>query len=257
MTQLGKVPVYSEFMQNVLLSSKQLYPGLDTTRQLLSMYYENHKSELDPNLADLYIDALSCNSDKLLTLNFSFYEISPRQVKFLSIVLPYCTEIQKLDLTSSSLGDVGIKYITKAFPRIETLEHLDIKNNHIGVQGFSYFAKGVKLLKNLKILDVSENIFDKECLTIFMEALETSTSLQKLCMDKSNIDNDSICLIIKTLAKLKLSSLSLRDNLFSDSGLEEIILMKYLNLENLDMSGSQLSEDSRKSITNEFKMILL
>ena len=46
-TEMSLDSAFDAFNSRVLISSKQLSPAQDTKRRLLSMYYEEHKLELE------------------------------------------------------------------------------------------------------------------------------------------------------------------------------------------------------------------
>lgn len=255
-SQLSKFQISPEFRHSFLLSSKQLHPGEDTARQLLALYYDHHKLELDPALTDLYIDALSFNSEKLITLNFNSYELSLRQVKFLSIILPYCTELHRLDISFTNTNSTGIKYITKAFPKIESLVELNLAGNFIEKSGFEYFAKGVKYLKKLTVLDLSDNKIDLELMKVVMNGIATCESLKELLLNRVGIDNERLLVVLEGLQNLKVSKVSMQKNEISEVTQEEILCIGKLNLEFLDMSESMLKQDSHKILLDQFQDLI-
>ena len=252
---LGKLPLSEEFKHSILLSSKQLNPAEDTTRQLLSLYYQNHKAELEPNITQIYIDALSYNTEELITVNFLSYPLVPRQTKFLSIVLPYCTELKRLLLSGTELGNTGIKNLTKAFSKLQNLLQLEIADNQITTEGFEYFVKGAKFLNKLEILDISRNEINLNGVVNLAESLKDRKSLRELIMTGLKLDNQMLNALNKAFFDLKLQSLNLADNDISDY--QEILALKSLGLESLNISKCKFDSESKKALTENFLPISL
>ncbi|OMJ74136.1 hypothetical protein SteCoe_27026 [Stentor coeruleus] len=243
--KVGKLEISEEFRHTLLLTSKQLNPMEDNTRQLLSTYFEYHKPELDANITQLYIDALSCNTESLLQLNFSHYELSLRQVKFLGIVLAYCSEIQVLDLTSTGIENQGLKYITKAFPKIPTLVQISIRKNVFGFEGFQYFSKGIKYLQNLKSVDVSENQIGCEGIVCFAKNIGKCPEVKEIIMEEMGIDENVLEKVKQEIKCQKLEKIRLKGNLEVE-GKEAEVLER-----NKDNSGKYFAEAEKSCLKTD------
>ena len=254
-TEMSLDSAFDAFNSRVLISSKQLSPAQDTKRRLLSMYYEEHKLELEEMISAIYLDALSFDSSRLVSLCFKSIKLNPRQVKLLSIVLPYCTEIKELDFNNSGLENSSIIHITKTFPEITALMHLDIRNNSITDDGLLYFCKGLKYLNDLIYLNISGNEFNRNSIAKFIKGIEELTCLKELYMKRLAVDNEMLKYLYVILKFINLEKLSLKGNKLTDECLEDIILFKELKLKDLDLRNSELSLSTADMILQEFGII--
>ena len=243
-----------ELGQYLVIFSKQLNPEDDPTKQYLNLYYEKHKKEIDPKFLKLYIDILKSDPQPATEINLKSHQITKKQAKFLSSLLPYCPKLQKLNLWDTRLGDAGIRYLTNCLPKLLMLEQLSIEENQITSDGFVYFSKGLRYLTQLKVLSLSGNIVGIEGGKALAFALESCGILQELYMDNTDLDNNLLEIISKPIGSLeKIEKVGLAYNKLDSSSLKIIKTMLEKSRVNfLCLSGINISEDEGDNLVAEF-----
>jgi Leucine Rich repeat len=245
-----------EYESNLNISSRHMNSRDDKSRQLLSQYYETHHLEIDPSILELYSNALSLKNEEIFSINLHLCELGMRQSKFLSIILPYCTNIKKLNLSCTSLCDKSIKYITKSFPTTTTLEILDIGHNPITPIGLEYFIHGIKYLKSLSYLDISGTSIDALVIQTLKIILSKSESIKELYMNQLFIKGQHLDMLFSE-DFISLKKFSIEDNLINQDDLNSVLLLKKFNLDYFNLRDSKLSQDSKKMLYEEFGDILI
>mmetsp|Transcript_300 Transcript_300/g.305 ORF Transcript_300/g.305 Transcript_300/m.305 type:complete len:107 (+) Transcript_300:24-344(+) len=80
------------------LSRKMLNPSSDPSRKLLQHFYNQSKLDIDPEILIIYMEVIRGDHQSIKEVNLKFRNIAPKQSKFLSLILPYCTELRKINI---------------------------------------------------------------------------------------------------------------------------------------------------------------
>lgn len=80
------------------ITRKSLNPHSDPHKKLIQQFYDQHKLDIDPEILILYMEILRGDNNSLKEVNLKFRNITPKQAKFLSLILPYCTSLRKINI---------------------------------------------------------------------------------------------------------------------------------------------------------------
>ncbi|KAG2387250.1 hypothetical protein C9374_001582 [Naegleria lovaniensis] len=147
--------------------------------------------------------------------------------------IPKWDYLERLDISSTEIGDAGIQLMTKS-PSLHSLKHLDISNCRIGVVGASAISKfNMPYLKSLKM---NSNKISNKGMEHFCNSRLLCSGLEVLQLNANYIGIEG-AIMLSRVEKITLFELSLLDNNFGKQGFEAIMsndkLLKIVKLDEI------------------------
>ena len=177
-------------------------------------------------------------------------------VKFLAEGLKHCTNLQKLDLSSNSIGDDGTKALAEGLKHCTNLQTLNLRSDSIGDDGAKALAEGLKHCTNLQTLDLGWNSIGADSAKALAEGLKHCTNLQTLDLRSNSIGADGAKALAEGLKHCtNLQTLYLRWSSIGDDGAKALAegLKHCTNLQTLDLRWNSIGDDGAKALAEGLK----
>ena len=229
--------------------SKNVFSDRGTVALLSSLKSEELKSfNLQHNLLSrLCMDSLCTTLQQqtyLQVLSLSLVQFTSNDIRTL---LKHCYLLKGLSLDGSHLHDDGVIAVSACLSDLKNLQMLNLSHNYIEDNGVKALAKNLHL-SSLQILDLSDNFICDEGAEALI-CLMQCRNLKKLEISGNCIREGGITCLFKHLS-LEVVHFS-RNKYFSEGELggdcARVLsdnLKQCLNLENLDLSGIGISDNS-------------
>lgn len=242
-------------LKTIVIESKLLYPAIDPELKHLQTFFELHRNKINLEIAKIYQKIIDGDQIEITQIHFKFYPLRQKQAKYLSLLLPYCTNLSHLNIWHAELGNKGVRYITKVIPCLNTLTELCLEENDIGEEGFDYLAKGLESIRSLKILSITRNRIGLKGSIGLATAIGMLTKLEMIYVDSTQLTNEHLSVLSTGICNLsELRTLGLSFNLFDSYSMPVIkrILDTCKSLTELVLTGNDIGESDLEFLLSEY-----
>ena len=104
-----------------------------------------------------------------------------------TVIITFCDEFQKIDLSCNKISDNGVIVICDYFKNDLYLLELNLSNNKITNEGAKQIAKAIKKHPVLQNINISKNYITAEGLLYFIEAAKNNYTLQVVNITYNNV----------------------------------------------------------------------
>lgn len=171
---------------------------------------------------DTALDRIQQNDPDMTDINWSNLELGLRGITELSHSIESNTELQSINISGNSFGDIGTKYIVQAVLHRSTVNDnglvLNVGRNGITDDGIKLLAYTIPILHGL---DVSSNPFGFRSIQHIAEQLKNpNTTLRSLNLSYTNVGDIGITFVADALkVNRSLRSLQLNHSYITDTGI--------------------------------------
>lgn len=133
--------------------------------------------------------------------------LSFRSLRSFSKFFLNCNSLKFLDLSESSIGDIGCKYLAEAFLKSKNISEINLQKNMIGDNGAEILSKCIRVNKNIMKLELEHNLIGNFGGKKILESLKENNKIKWLNLFGNNcLDNSIISLISELLKNNRISN---------------------------------------------------
>ena len=244
-----------------------------TTYQLLDIQKQTLQSDNDDILEDLWpineITELEYRM-KFLQIGFECFSnvdiidlqsttLSNFEVKILTDCLKTNNRLTELDISNCLTEDSSVLTISSCLMTNKTLRKLNLSSNKITDKGTKELAEAIQVNTTLQELNISKNNITDEGARRLTDAIQVNTTLQELNISKNWIGKEGVMSIVKACTiNRTLHKLVCTHNNLSKSGLADI--NEYIREENavqmFDASWNSIAKGKKYEWDNNYRLFI-
>lgn len=190
---------------------------VEAAQQELNSYLRKHRSEMSPQVINLFF-AAAANPQKGLS-SLTLERVRPEDWAHLSTLFVYGDCVESLVLTATRLDVAGFGMLCGYLEVLGGLSELRLVDMGLGHYDFHKLATACKKLKRLEKLDLSKNELKPAHMRSLAPSVPKLTLLRELNLDDNCIEDEGCDLLRPRLYPLRsLRLVSLRFNSITPAG---------------------------------------
>lgn len=175
----------------------------------------------------------SCFDNDSLNMCKSLQPLEPDDIVQIFNFIQSKPRINRLDLSRLKLNDSLAEALAFELSKNTQLEILNLNKTELSDEGIMCIALRMKNIKNLYLLN---NSFTVRGVNALVTATNNNNPLERLGLSKNRLDDEAA----KALARSKVRTLLLTDNLIGDEGARALLNAE--NIENISLEGNLLTD---------------
>ena len=194
----------------ILVTTVDPSMGVETVKQELNAYLDDHKQEMNTKLVRVFLAAAKSPEKGLDSLKLKLCSMRDTDWTHFSSLFGYGRFITKLLLWKISLSSIGFAHVCASLEALKSLKELTLGDIGLGHHDIAIFATALRGATNLTLLALTVDDLCSDQISLICSAMHSLPSLEDLNLDENQI-SDTGCLAVSLalpfLPALKLLSL--------------------------------------------------